>query len=194
MSHPLCIPRQLLLLPTSFPPLPSRGRSSSSAPLPPAAGWPRRYVPHRCYLRLRASLGRRVTLMVDSLLAFSSGSRITRRRVCRRRRCLRRPFLSAARSFAAPAAACAALCVPRALCSRCGGLIGSWRWLGTGLRGILAFLRCSFDCSVGSSLVGGGGGFGGRGVVGGGGSPPTLSVLVIDSCLFVELTMVGVIV
>ena len=52
VSHPLCIPRQLLLLPTSFrplPPLPYRLAPAPAASLhpPPPAGRHRRYVPSR---------------------------------------------------------------------------------------------------------------------------------------------------
>ena len=79
---------------------------------------------------------------------------------------------------------CAASYVLRSRCA-VGGLIGRWRWLGTGLRRNSRLLE-GFSGLL-CWFVRGGEGWVEEGVVGRGVSPPTLPAFVIDPCSFFSL-------
>jgi hypothetical protein len=115
------------------------------APLPTAAGRPRRYAP--------SSL-----LPTSSRVSWTSrhiDGRFPARVLSRYLNSGRRwPCLSTEPSFVVPATACVAPCVPRGLCSHRGGLIGRWRWLGTGRTGNFCVHEWFFRLLGCSSLVG----------------------------------------
>jgi hypothetical protein len=173
VSHPLCIRRQLLVLPTSFPPLPSsRGRSS-----PRSAADRRRTAPPvralfaatyvlPCFLDVAPHWWSISSACSLAVLEFRPALAVLEYRavLCRVGGSLR-----------------CAVCASRSVFS---SRRIDWKVAVVGDGAYGEFLRSWVVLSIARLFVPrrGGGGFGGWGVVGWGGSPPILFVLVIGSC------------